>query len=99
MKMFAAPSNLAIFFVAIMRVLPARVGDRIFALLGGERIRFAQRTAELSEKVARELVSQKNVALSQGTSNKDILSLCIKANSQQSSRGKMTEKEMLSQLQ
>jgi hypothetical protein len=99
MRTFGKPSDFAVLFVRIIGLLPKAVGDWLYECLGGDRIKFAKRTSELSERVARHLVSEKNAAISRGIGGKDILSLCIKFNSNQESQEKMSETEIISQLQ
>lgn len=94
-----APSDFAVLFVSAMRFVPARLRSWVYSTLGGHRIEFMEQTGLLAKRVAQELVDEKAAALAQGEGGKDILSLCVKANAEQNSRGKLTNEEMLSQLQ
>lgn len=58
----------------------------------------ARHTANLANKVTRELVQSKARALIQGKGNKDILSLLVKANTSHDAKTKLTEEEMLAQM-
>ncbi|RDB24999.1 hypothetical protein Hypma_008013 [Hypsizygus marmoreus] len=58
----------------------------------------ARYTAKLADVVTRELVASKADALLHGKSNKDILSLLVKANASENAETRLTEEEMLAQM-
>lgn len=82
-----------------MQFIPARLIVTISNLLGGEKMKFMQQITDLARALAGKLVEEKKAAQEQGVIGKDILSLCVRSNAGQDFRGKMSEDEMLSQLQ
>jgi len=99
MELFGLPSKASLVFLRIGQYMPD--GLLTFLLQHGKspRLQRARLTNTLSRNVAKDLVQQKSQAILEGESNKDVMSLIVKGNASENPETRLSDDEMLAQMQ
>ncbi|KAF9260693.1 cytochrome P450 [Marasmius fiardii PR-910] len=97
--MFAAPTKAVFITGALVSILPAKLASWMLEYSRSPRLERARSVRDISQDVARQLVSVKTKDIANVGGNKDVMSLMIKANMSENVRNRMSEKELLAQMQ
>ncbi|KAG7451404.1 cytochrome P450 [Guyanagaster necrorhizus] len=95
---FGLPTNKAILSLSLMDFLPFWLSRFITKSLPISRLSHAHKLNRLTGTVSKQLVKEKYDALIDGKSNKDIMSLLVKANASQNPDTRLSEQELLAQM-
>ncbi|PBK75905.1 cytochrome P450 [Armillaria solidipes] len=95
---FGLPTNKAILSLSVMDLLPFWLSRFITKSLPISRLAHAHKLNRLTGAVSKQLVKEKYDALIEGKSNKDIMSLLVKANASQNPETRLSEQELLAQM-
>jgi len=82
----------------LQQYIPPRVLELISTYIPNKKLDHVHRTAKVATEVARQLVQSKSEALLQGKSNRDVMSLLVKANTSKNIKMQLNEEEMMAQL-
>ncbi|KAG7095748.1 hypothetical protein E1B28_006458 [Marasmius oreades] len=97
--LFAAPTNGMFMVGTLISILPAKVAQWFLEYNPSARLARARVVREVSQDVARNLVSAKINEIANMEGGKDVMSLMIKANLSENARSRLSEKELLAQMQ
>ncbi|KAK7472252.1 hypothetical protein VKT23_000373 [Stygiomarasmius scandens] len=95
---FGSPSNGALIWLDIAQYIPAKVLEFIDDHVPSKRLAILRRSSEVTDRVAKELISMKSNDILEGKSNRDVMSLLIKANASQNPKIQLSDIEMISQM-
>ncbi|KAF9649252.1 cytochrome P450 [Thelephora ganbajun] len=95
---FGAPTNGQLLFMNLCRYLPAGVVRYMFETGSDPALQKARQNRVHAHRVARELIDQKRQEMVVEQTEKDILSLLVKANDTQDEESKLRDDEIIAQV-
>ncbi|KAF9024028.1 cytochrome P450 [Hymenopellis radicata] len=97
-KVFGIPNKAAVLVFSVLDNLPVRLTDFFFTHFPPKRLLSALATTRLANSVSKDLVEEKSSALLGCKGRRDIMSLLVKANRTEDPKAKLSEKELLAQM-
>ncbi|KAJ7750121.1 cytochrome P450 [Mycena maculata] len=98
MDTFGSPSDASLLALSLLQYVPRGIREFLVDHVPSAGLQHIRYTAQVTTKVARELVASKSAALLQGKGTRDIMSLLVKANASENEKTKLNEDELLSQM-
>ncbi|KAJ7478616.1 cytochrome P450 [Mycena galericulata] len=98
MDTFGSPSDASLLALSLLQYVPRCIREFLVDHVPSARLQHVRHTAQVTTKVARELVASKSAALLQGKCSRDIMSLLVKANASENEKTRLSEDELLSQM-
>ncbi|KAI0752821.1 cytochrome P450 [Daedaleopsis nitida] len=95
---FSEPSDAKIFIQNIAHYIPMEVQQFFYDHLPGKGLDKARFNRDAAHKVANELLEMKTEALLMGTDKRDVMSILVKENANETGDARMSHKEIVSQM-
>ncbi|KAJ7099339.1 cytochrome P450 [Mycena belliarum] len=95
---FGSPSDMSLLALSLLQYVPRGIREFMVDHIPSAGLHHIRYTAQVTTRVARELVASKSAALLQGKGSRDIMSLLVKANASENAKTKLNEDELLSQM-